>query len=118
VADPGQSVRSVGRHAADSLKAMSPKEVPNMKRWILATALAAMALPAFAADKVPMSDVPKAAQETIRREAGKSKPIELKRTTKNNRTVYDVEWEESDGTNYEMRVREDGKILKKGTNFF
>jgi uncharacterized membrane protein YkoI len=89
-----------------------------MKRWILAAALAAMAVPAFAADKVEMNALPKAAQETIRREIGNNKPISLTKTTKNNRAVYDVEWEEADGTNYEMRVRQDGKILEKDSSIF
>jgi uncharacterized membrane protein YkoI len=89
-----------------------------MKRLILAAALAAFSLPVFAADKVQMTDIPKAAQETIRREVGKSKAIELKKTTKDNKVVYDVEWEEMDGTNYEMRVRQDGKIIKKNTTYF
>jgi uncharacterized membrane protein YkoI len=84
-----------------------------MKRLILAAALAAFAMPVFAADKVEMQDIPKAAQETIRREVGKNKPISLTKTSKNNRIVYDVEWEESDGMNYDMRVRSDGKILTK-----
>jgi hypothetical protein len=90
-----------------------------MKRWILAAALAAFAMPVFAAaDRVEMKDIPDAAQETIRREVGQNKPISLKRKSERNQAVYKVEWEEVDGTNYEMKVRQDGKILEKDSDIF
>lgn len=82
------------------------------------TLSAAFAGPALAADKVKMEQLPQPAQQTVKREVGKHKIEAISKTTKNNRVVYDIEWEEADGTNYEMRVRNDGKILKKDTSIF
>lgn len=90
-----------------------------MKRVILAVVLAVAALPAVASEKKSMSELPKAAQETIRREMpANSKMEELEEDKRGGHTYYKVEWREPDGTNYEMHVRSDGKIQKKDREWF
>lgn len=67
-------------------------------------------------EKVQWSDLPAAVQETITENThnGKIKEIEKETKTKNGKlvTVYEVEVKKSDGKEIEIKVGDDGKLIK------
>jgi hypothetical protein len=75
-----------------------------------------LAVPAFADEKVQWSDVPVAVQKTITENAGGGKIEEIERETETiggKRTpIYEADVRKPDGSKIEIKVREDGKLIK------
>ena len=90
----------------------------SMKSIIgLVTLLAfAAALPAFAdgkEEKVKLSDCPEAVQKTIKDNANGGKIVEIeKETSKDGTVTYEAEVKKADGTEIEIEVAADGKLIK------
>jgi hypothetical protein len=74
------------------------------------------AAPSFADEKVQWSDVPAAVQKTITENAGGGKIEEIEKETKmigEKRTpIYEADVRKPDGSKIEIKVREDGKLIK------
>ena len=92
--------------------------MPSMKSIIGAvTALAfAVALPAFAdgkEEKVKLEDCPEAVQKTIKDYADGGTIVEIeKETSKDGTVTYEAEVKKTDGTEIEIEVAADGKLIK------
>ena len=87
-----------------------------MKRLAITLALAAssaFALPAWAGDKMTLDQVPDKVKETIDKHVQKGRVTEIERETKDGKPVYDVDYVGADGKKFEMKIAEDGKLLKK-----
>ena len=90
----------------------------SMKSIIgVVTALAfALALPAFAdgkEEKVKLEDCPEAVQKTIKENANGGKIVEIEKETNKDGTVtYEAEVKKTDGTEIEIEVAADGKLIK------
>ena len=90
----------------------------SMKSIIgVVTALAfAAALSAFAGgkeEKVKLSDCPEAVQKTIKDNANGGKIVEIeKETSKDGTVTYEAEVKKADGTEIEIEVAADGKLIK------
>jgi uncharacterized membrane protein YkoI len=67
-------------------------------------------------EKIQWSDVPAVVQETITENTGDGEIEEIERETKTKNgkpvTVYEVEIKKSDGKKIEIKVGEDGKLIK------
>ena len=67
-------------------------------------------------EKIQWLSLPPVVQQTITENAGDGKieEIEKERKTKNGKlvTVYEVEIKKSDGKEFEIKVGEDGKLIK------
>jgi len=79
----------------------------------------ALALPAFAGKKneehIKLSNCPAAVQQTIKDNSGGGKVKEVEKETKQDGTVvYEADVKKSDGTKIEIKVAEDGKLIKVG----
>ena len=92
--------------------------MPSMKSIIgVVIALAfAVALPAFAdgkEEKVKLADCPEAVQKTINDNANGGKIVEIeKETSKDGTVTYEAEVKKTDGTEIEIVVAADGKLIK------
>jgi hypothetical protein len=63
--------------------------------------------------KIKFSDAPEAVQNTLKEQAKGAKIDSVdKETTKDGKTVYEADVM-IDGTNYEVKVAEDGKLISK-----
>ena len=82
---------------------------------LLAAVLAA-ALPAFAdgkEEKVKLEDCPSAVQKTIKDNANGGKIVEIEKETNKDGTVtYEAEVKKADGTEIEIVVAADGKLIE------
>jgi len=103
-----------------------------MTRWILVAAVAfgmagVATLPACAAEsttakaadkaaevevKIKLEDCPKAVQDTIKKEMGAGVLKEVEKETEDGKTTYSADVT-IDGKAYEVKVGEDGTLLKK-----
>lgn len=76
----------------------------------------ALATSAFADEKVQWSDVPAAVQKTITENSGGGKIEEIEEETETidgKRTpIYEADVRKKDGSKIEIKVREDGKLIK------
>jgi uncharacterized membrane protein YkoI len=84
-------------------------------RFILPfAATLAFGIPAQADEKLTLEQVPPKVKETIQSnvQTGKIKEIERK-SEKDKPNVYEVEYTATDGKNYELKIAEDGNLLKK-----
>lgn len=76
----------------------------------------ALAVPAFADEKVQWSDVPASVQKTITENAGGGKIEEIEKETETisgkKTTVYEADVKQPDGKKIEIKVGEDGKLIK------
>ena len=67
-------------------------------------------------EKIQWSNLPTMAQKTITENAGDGKIEEIEKETKTKNgksvTVYEVEIKKSDGKEIEIKVGEDGKLIK------
>jgi uncharacterized membrane protein YkoI len=76
----------------------------------------AVALPAFAdgkEEKVKLADCPEAVQKTINDNANGGKIVEIeKETSKDGTVTYEAEVKKTDGTEIEIVVAADGKLIK------
>jgi hypothetical protein len=81
---------------------------------VLSIALA-FAVPAFADEKVPWSDVPAAVQKTITENSGGGKIEEIEKETETiggKRTeIYEADVRKPDGSKIEIKVGKDGKLI-------
>lgn len=88
-----------------------------MKAKISLTALlAAMALATAShagenEEQIPWADVPGAVQKTITDHAGDGKVEEVEKQTEGGKTVYEAKIKKPDGTEVEIEVGEDGKLI-------
>jgi uncharacterized membrane protein YkoI len=78
-----------------------------------------LAFPAFAHgngkhDSVTMSQLPQAAQDTIKKELKGQTPNELFKEKDNGQTIYEAEYMK-DGKTAEIRVGEDGMVVGRET---
>lgn len=75
-----------------------------------------LAVPAFADEKVPWSDVPAQVQKTINSHADGGKVEEVEKEAKmiggKAVTIYEAEVRKRDGKKIEIKVAEDGKLIK------
>lgn len=75
----------------------------------------ALAVPAFADEKVQWPDVPAAVQKTITENAGGGKIEEIEKETETiggKRTrIYEADVRKTDGSKIEIKVGEDGKLI-------
>ncbi len=88
-----------------------------MKKSIVTLILAlaastAFALPAFAGEKLTLEQVPAKVKETIQSHVKDGKIPEIEREKEGNATVYEVEYKSAKGTEHELKIGEDGKVLK------
>jgi hypothetical protein len=96
-----------------------------MRSWILIAALAAgttgFVSAAYCAEsakeeaaetKVTMDSLPKAVQDTIKREAGSGTLGEVSKEAKDGKTAYEAD-ATIDGKKYEIKVMEDGTLISK-----
>lgn len=89
-----------------------------MKRRTLPLLLAfaaslAFSSPAQADEKVALDQVPAKVKVTIQKHVQDGKLEEIERDKENGVTTYEVEYRAKDGTKYELRIAEDGKLLAK-----
>lgn len=91
-----------------------------MKMRLLVTAVLPVAMvlaaSAFADDKVPLSGVPDPVLKTITSQVGDGKILEIEKETETKDgktiTVYETEVRKPDGKRIEIKVGEDGKLIK------
>ena len=83
---------------------------------VLTVMALALALPALAAgkeEKVKLADCPEAVQKTINDNANGGKIVEIEKETGKDGTVtYEAEVKKTDGTEIEIVVAADGKLIK------
>ncbi|MBX3206910.1 MAG: PepSY-like domain-containing protein [Labilithrix sp.] len=87
-----------------------------MKKSILTVILAlaastAFALPAAAGEKLTLEQVPAKVKETIQKHVKDGKITEIEREKEGTATVYEVEYKSAKGTEHELKIGEDGKLL-------
>ena len=74
-----------------------------------------LGLPKRGFETLPLSKVPEAVRETIRREARGQRIAEIEMATKDGVQVYEVDVEK-DGLNRELHIAADGRIVKDSEN--
>ena len=80
---------------------------------ILASTLAlGLSAAALAADTVALTTTPEPVQKTIQQYLDGGQVTKVERTTKDKKTVFDVEAKQPDGKKTTMRVADDGKLLE------
>ena len=83
---------------------------------VLTVMALALALPALAdgkEEKVKLADCPEAVQKTINDNANGGKIVEIEKETRKDGTVtYEAEVKKTDGTEIEIVVAADGKLIK------
>ena len=83
---------------------------------VLLAAGLALAIPALAdgkEEKVKLADCPEAVQKTINDNANGGKIVEIeKETSKDGTVTYEAEVKKADGTEIEIVVAADGKLIK------
>jgi hypothetical protein len=83
---------------------------------VLTVMALAAALPAFAdgkEEKIKLGDCPEAVQKTINDNANGGKIVEIEKETKKDGTVvYEAEVKKADGTEIEIVVAADGKLIE------
>jgi|GEM_PF-182173 len=84
--------------------------------WTLAAAvtvgLSLCGSPAFAGERL-LSDVPQSVRDTIKRELGAALVSDIDRETEDGEVVYEVELQRPDGGKVELKIANDGTLLKK-----
>ncbi|MBN9161971.1 MAG: hypothetical protein BGO98_15400 [Myxococcales bacterium 68-20] len=93
-----------------------------MKKLISSLILAFAATVAFAPsalagheEKVSLEQVPAKVKETIQKHVADGKITEIEKEKKDDgTTVYEVEYKTAKGEKHELKIGEDGKLLKKG----
>jgi uncharacterized membrane protein YkoI len=82
---------------------------------VVATGALALALPALVLakdEKIKLEDCPAAVQKTIKENAGDGKIVEVeKETRKDGTVVYEAEVKKADGTEVDIKVAADGKLI-------
>jgi uncharacterized membrane protein YkoI len=73
----------------------------------------AFSSPARADEKVPLDQVPANVKATIQQHVQDGKLEEIERDKENGVTTYEVEYRTKEGTKYELRIAENGKLLTK-----
>jgi uncharacterized membrane protein YkoI len=77
-------------------------------------AVLAFGAPAQAKDKLTFEQTPPKVQETIRQHVQNGKITEIEREQEKGKpAVFEVEYKAADGKSHEIKVREDGQLLKK-----
>lgn len=84
-----------------------------MRHILIAAFFAFFALPAWAGEAIPLDQVPEQARQTIQQHVGEGTIEEVERDTENGKVVYEVEYEDAAGEDYELKVSEDGQLLAK-----
>jgi uncharacterized membrane protein YkoI len=83
------------------------------KTSVLASVMAlGLSAAALAADKVELVTTPQPVQQTIQQNLDGGQVTKVERTTKDKKTVFDVEVKRPDGKKTTMRVADDGKLLE------
>src|SRR5689334_20834133 len=62
--------------------------------------------------KVKIADVPEAVRKTLAKESDNAKIDEVDKETEHGKTIYEADVKIG-GTNYEIKVAEDGKLISK-----
>lgn len=65
------------------------------------------------ADDVSLSDVPEEARRTIEQNVGDGHIEHIERDRRRGETVYEVDFEDRDGRDYELVVAKDGRVITK-----
>ena len=99
----------------------------TLRKKLIAAAIATLGLsvPAFGHDSekaegmhkhetVQMSSLPKAAQDTIKRETGNNDLSTVYKESDNGKTIYEAEFTK-DGKKQEVRVGDDGMVVSRDT---
>lgn len=80
-------------------------------------ALACALVVAFAArasaDDVSIDDVPPEVKTAIEQHVGDGKVEDIERERRRGRTVYEIEFEDSKGRDFELVLAEDGSVISK-----
>ncbi|HLV60962.1 MAG TPA: PepSY domain-containing protein [Fredinandcohnia sp.] len=84
-----------------------------MKRTWMAVVLFLVASPAWAGEDVPLEQVPEAARRTIQEHVGDGTIEDVERDREKGRVVYEVEYRDPTGTEFELKVGEDGELIAK-----
>ena len=79
---------------------------------LLSTARPAVAEEEEDEEEVAIADLPEAVVDAIQERFPEGTMEEAERETEDGQVVYEVEVEDADGTEYEVEVTEDGKILE------
>lgn len=83
-----------------------------MKRLSVAFLIAFLSTPAWADDEIPLDQVPEAARQTIMKHVADGTIEEIDRDVEGGKTVYEVEYRDANGAEFEMKVTEDGRLLE------
>lgn len=83
-----------------------------MKRMSIAILVALLSAPAWANDEIPLEQVPEAARKTIEKHVADGTIEEIDRDVEGGKTVYEVEYRDANGAEFEMKVAEDGRLLE------
>jgi len=82
-----------------------------MKRLSVAFLIAFLSTPAWADDEIPLDQVPEAARQTIMKHVADGTIEEIDRDVEGGKTVYEVEYRDASGKEFELKVAEDGRLL-------
>ncbi len=84
-----------------------------MRRFLIAAILALFAMPAWAGEEIPLEQVPEQARQTIQQHVADGTIEEVERDREDGKIVYEVEYRDAAGDDYELKVSEDGQLLAK-----
>lgn len=84
-----------------------------MKRTILALMLVFFASPAWAGEEISIDQVPEKARQTIQQHVGEGTIEEVERDHEKGKVVYEVEYRDATGEDFELKVSEEGTLLAK-----
>ncbi len=87
------------------------KIVNALSATALALSLCVGGSVALADDDLKMEELPQKVQETVRATVGDGEIKEIEKEEKKGRVVYEVDYKKN-GQEYEMKVSEDGHLLK------
>lgn len=84
-----------------------------MRRIWAILAAVLLSTSAWADDEIPLDQVPDAARKTIQDHVADGTIEEIDKDVEAGRTVYEVEYRDASGREYELKVAEDGSLLAK-----
>jgi len=82
-----------------------------MRRAWMVLAAALVSTPAWADDELSLEQVPDAARKTIQEQVASGTIEEIDRDVEGGQTVYEVEYRDASGKEFELKVAEDGRLL-------
>lgn len=72
-----------------------------------------LAGPAWAGEEIPLEQVPDQARQTIQQHVADGTIEEVERDHEKGKIVYEVEYRDASGADFELKVSEDGQLLAK-----